>query len=108
MGQCPGCKAWNTLEAFTVKAASPAQRAVQSAGKGLQPVQARPLADVKVMEMDRMSTGDPELDRVLGKGVVPGAVVLLGGEPGIGKSTFDASIGIGHGQEIRSYSVCCW
>ena len=39
------------------------------------------------MEMDRMSTGDPELDRVLGKGVVPGAVVLLGGEPGIGKST---------------------
>ena len=39
------------------------------------------------MEVDRMSTGDPELDRVLGKGVVPGAVVLLGGEPGIGKST---------------------
>jgi DNA repair protein RadA/Sms len=87
VGQCPGCKAWNTLEAFTVKSATPAQRAVQSAGKGLQPVQARPLADVKVMEMDRMSTGDPELDRVLGKGVVPGAVVLLGGEPGIGKST---------------------
>jgi DNA repair protein RadA/Sms len=56
-------------------------------GKGLQPVQAKPLADVMVIEMDRMSTGDSELDRVLGKGVVPGAVVLLGGEPGIGKST---------------------
>ena len=62
-----------------MKAATPSQRAIQSVSKGLQPVQAKPLADVRVMEMDRMSTGDPELDRVLGKGVVPGAVVLLGG-----------------------------
>jgi|TARA_B100000768_G_scaffold67751_1_gene65136 DNA repair protein RadA/Sms len=75
------------LEAYTVKSTTPAQRASQTAGKGLQPVQAKPLAEVRVMEKDRMSTGDSELDRVLGNGVVPGAVVLLGGEPGIGKST---------------------
>lgn len=70
-----------------MKSTTPAQRASQTAGKGLQPVQAKPLAEVRVMEKDRMSTGDSELDRVLGNGVVPGAVVLLGGEPGIGKST---------------------
>lgn len=53
----------------------------------LKVAEARPLADVEVRELGRISTGDLELDRVLGHGVVPGAVVLLGGEPGIGKST---------------------
>ena len=53
----------------------------------MKPVEAKPLADVEVLELGRTPTGDVELDRVLGQGVVPGAVVLLGGEPGIGKST---------------------
>lgn len=83
VGKCPGCKSWNTLEAFTVQASStPEHRKSNS-----QLVQAKPLAEVEVMDLNRMTSGDSELDRVLGKGIVPGAVVLLGGEPGIGKST---------------------
>ena len=88
VGQCPGCKAWNTLEAFTVKASTPGQRAVQSAGE-----QACSRCKPSLWRTSRCwkwtgcPRAIPELDRVLGKGVVPGAVVLLGGEPGIGKST---------------------
>ena len=84
VGQCPSCKAWNTLEAFTVRPNTPSERRQRAA---LKPVEAKPLADVEVLELGRTPTGDVELDRVLGQGVVPGAVVLLGGEPGIGKST---------------------
>jgi DNA repair protein RadA/Sms len=72
------------LEAFTVRANSPSERRQRSP---LKPVEAMPLVDVEVLELGRTPTGDGELDRVLGQGVVPGAVVLLGGEPGIGKST---------------------
>lgn len=72
------------MEAFTVRANSPSERRQRSP---LKPVEAMPLVDVEVLELGRTPTGDGELDRVLGQGVVPGAVVLLGGEPGIGKST---------------------
>ena len=84
VGQCPSCKTWNTLEAFVVRSSGGSQR--QMIGAAHQ-VQVRPLAEVEVVERGRTATGDDELDRVLGGGVVPGAVVLLGGEPGIGKST---------------------
>ena len=53
----------------------------------LQAPRVRPLKDVSVEELPRLAMGDKELDRVLGGGAVPGGVVLLGGEPGIGKST---------------------
>ena len=80
-GKCPGCDAFGTL---VEEAAPPA------AGKRKSAAPARPLlrlVDVEVEEAARISTGVPELDRVLGGGLVPASLVLLGGEPGVGKST---------------------
>lgn len=80
-GQCPHCHAWNTLvESLPERPASRYQ--------GLaDPSRVATLADVEAQEAPRRSTGVDELDRVLGGGLVRGAVVLLGGDPGIGKST---------------------
>jgi DNA repair protein RadA/Sms len=80
-GQCPGCGAWNTLAEETSKA--PAKGA-RSAGRAVKPVR---LAEVKAERHARLSTGIGELDRILGGGLVPGSLVLIGGSPGIGKST---------------------
>src|SRR3954451_7212327 len=83
-GQCSGCGAWNTLE----EVGAPAKRAGRGGGAkgggGPKPV---PLRDVKAERSERLGTGIAELDRVLGGGLVPGSLVLLGGAPGIGKST---------------------
>src|SRR5579872_5890419 len=79
-GQCPLCGEWNTLAARAaapVRARQPLSTA-QAAG-------ARPLAGAGGLE--RLATGQQELDRVFGAGIVPGSVTLLGGDPGIGKST---------------------
>ena len=82
-GQCPGCGVWNTLE--QASAASPGRRG-GGAGRASAP---KPVAlrDVKAERSERLGTGIAELDRVLGGGLVPGSLVLLGGAPGIGKST---------------------
>src|SRR6266536_1958284 len=84
-GQCPSCADWNTL----VEEAAPARGAGGAAKKAaaIRPV---PLRDVRRETVARMSTGIGELDRVLGGGIVPGSVVLIGGSPGIGKSTLTA------------------
>jgi DNA repair protein RadA/Sms len=80
-GSCPACKNWNTMQRFT-ESKEPQQRAY---GQVVQkPVQ---LKDVEMQEFDRFSTGFLELDKVLGGGVVLASLVLLGGDPGIGKST---------------------
>ena len=83
-GKCPGCGAWNTLveEAVAPTASSSGGRA--RAAKAGAP---RRLADVDTAPVPRMLTGIGEFDRVLGGGIVPGSLVLLGGSPGIGKST---------------------
>jgi DNA repair protein RadA/Sms len=86
-GQCAGCGAWNTLE--QVKAAAPAARRGGGAARPSAP-KAVPLREVKAERSERLGTGIPELDRVLGGGLVPGSLVLLGGSPGIGKSTLAA------------------
>jgi DNA repair protein RadA/Sms len=84
-GRCPGCGAWNTLvEERARPAPNPGSRAPGRRGPSATP---RRLAEVGSAAVDRLSTGIGELDRVLGGGLVPGAVILLGGSPGIGKST---------------------
>ena len=86
-GQCTSCKSWNTI----------AEELVQKSDKkdwklGAQNTPSRVSKPLKISEIDtaktvRMNTNDGELNRVLGGGIVPGSLTLLGGEPGIGKST---------------------
>ena len=87
-GQCPGCQAWNTLEHGP---AAPRPGAGARSGPRRGPA-GKPVAlrDVTAERSERLGTGIPELDRVLGGGLVPGSLVLLGGSPGIGKSTLAA------------------
>ena len=95
VGQCSNCKAWNTLHEESVAPVS--QRAARTGLTSLQTPQVRPLVDVSVAELPRLDMGDKELNRVLGGGSVPGGVVLLGGEPGIGKSTLMLQVALAVG-----------
>lgn len=79
-GQCPACGAWNSLEPET-RAAEPRSPRQRAEGGPTR------LADLRPLAMERRPTGIGELDRVLGGGLVPGSIVLVGGAPGIGKST---------------------
>ena len=81
-GQCPACMAWNTLVETIAETPSANRYAALAQSSGLQK-----LADVEAAEVDRQPTGVSEFDRVLGGGLVAGGVVLIGGDPGIGKST---------------------
>lgn len=84
-GQCQSCKAWNTLKEFKVSAA---KKATPSKGyAGVADNQVKSINDVDLSEVPRISSSMSELDRVLGGGVVPGSVVLIGGDPGVGKSS---------------------
>lgn len=81
LGQCPACKEWNTFveEKITVTKASD--------GRTFRELEVVPLSQVKSEEEERIRTKIEELDRVLGGGIVPGSLILVGGDPGIGKST---------------------
>ncbi len=85
-GQCPHCQAWNTLQEFQVRKSGPGRK---QAGAALAPIRSRPvpLSEIESEAAPRRSLAWGELNRVLGGGVVPGSVVLVGGEPGVGKST---------------------
>ena len=83
-GQCPGCGQWNTLVEAVIESSQPAKRSFAALG-GSAGVQA--LAAIKPQEEARQATCVEEFDRVLGGGLVAGGVVLIGGDPGIGKST---------------------
>ncbi len=81
-GQCPACGAWNTLvETIAEKTANSRFQSLATSSE------VKSLAEVEAVEDERISTGISELDRVLGDGIVRGGVVLIGGDPGIGKST---------------------
>ena len=84
MGQCPGCKEWNSFVEEVVE-----KKSANSAGKMKQAAELTPLPLSAIHAEDgvRMGTGMPELDRVLGGGIVKDSLVLVGGDPGIGKST---------------------
>lgn len=85
-GRCPGCEAWNTL---TEELAAPAASLRHSGYAGAARAQSQPvlLAEVEAEAVSRTSTGLAEVDRVLGGGMVTGSAILIGGDPGIGKST---------------------
>ena len=92
MGQCPACKAWNSMveEPVSKSAVSQGGLGRLSSGSQKSPIPAaKPslLSEIDIEEQDRISTGFGELDRVLGDGIVAGSLVLVGGDPGIGKST---------------------
>lgn len=87
-GQCPSCRTWNSLREMRVEASEAKGAASQRpALAAAAPARALPLSEIDATAVDRLPLPIGELSRVLGGGVVPGGVVLLGGEPGIGKST---------------------
>lgn len=97
MGKCPGCEAWNSfVEERVVKA--------EAKPRYGNPGKPKAITEVDVSALPRIATGVGELDRVLGGGIVPGSLVLLGGDPGIGKSTLllQAACGISetHGKVL--------
>src|SRR5438270_4655288 len=81
-GQCPHCRAWNTLQEFQVRKATKDARPRAAA-----PVRAIALVEMAAEDAPRTRLAWGELNRVLGGGIVPGSLVLIGGEPGVGKST---------------------
>lgn len=85
MGQCPGCREWNTFveEAVEKKAAGK----LKPVSGGTEELKPSKISEIDMQSKERMETGFTELDRVLGGGIVPGSLVLVGGDPGIGKST---------------------
>ncbi len=89
LGKCPACGAWNALvESVPEATAGPGKNRLSAGYAALAPSAAvLPLAAIEAVEVARTPTGQPELDRVLGGGIVPGGVTLIGGDPGIGKST---------------------
>ncbi|RIH65667.1 DNA repair protein RadA [Mariniphaga sediminis] len=91
MGKCPSCEAWNTFveEIVEKKKAGSAVSAQLSANQPLT------LENITTEKMERITVGIDEFDRVLGGGIVPGSIVLLGGEPGIGKSTLVLQMALG-------------
>jgi len=86
LGRCPECGAWDSLveEAEVTAKAGTGKSYLPANGEKVKP---RTIASVAQVRVERLATGIHEFDRVLGGGVVPGSLVLLGGTPGIGKST---------------------
>ena len=100
LGRCPACGEWNTMKEMEVQPSaakagrgSKASRAARTVGdtndNNRKPLK---LKEIDYRKEDRLSLGMPEVDRLLGGGIVPGSLVLIGGEPGIGKSTLSLQI----------------
>ncbi len=89
MGQCPGCRAWNTMveEKVNITSKGMGGAVKVTAGAASRSVEPAKLSEVSMSHEERISTRIEELNRVLGGGIVPGSLTLVGGDPGIGKST---------------------
>ena len=83
LGKCPGCNAWNTFVEEKIKEKAAGKKVVSNIPKS----ELKKLKDIQIVKKERFTSGFGELDRVLGGGIVDGSLILLGGEPGIGKST---------------------
>ncbi len=97
LGRCPSCGEWNTFVEEVIQKDEPAAggwRATTAPGPKTAP-RPKAIADINYEEQPRILTTDGELNRVLGGGIVPGSLVLIGGEPGIGKSTLMLQIALG-------------
>ena len=86
LGRCSDCGAWNSMVEEQVRPVSNGPDAVRY-GLTTEPTSARLIDEIQTADTPRLASGFGEFDRVLGGGIVPGSLVLLGGEPGIGKST---------------------
>jgi DNA repair protein RadA/Sms len=110
MGRCPGCGEWNTLveEPIAAESGDRFPRGARRFPKRSSVEARKPvaLAEVQPLDVERIATGSGELDRVLGGGLVPGSIVLIGGSPGIGKSTLmSAALGRVQGSGRRALYV---
>ena len=91
-GQCPSCREWNTLvEEILEKPSKTDWKTEAAPTRAARPMR---LSEIRPDQQPRIPSGDPELDRVLGGGIVPGSLILIGGEPGIGKSTLMLQIAL--------------
>ena len=102
-GRCAGCGEWNTLVERVAEATAPQRGGGGGRARAKAP-RPTPLREVELPRTERLCTGIGELDRVLGGGLVPGSLVLLGGAPGIGKSTL-TGMALGNLQAARGRTL---
>ncbi len=95
MGRCTSCGAFNTIVEFKERADTPGERRKSGVSAGLEASEVQLLAECATSVVSRISTGFPEVDTVLGGGIVTGSMTLIGGAPGIGKSTLMLQIACG-------------
>ncbi|RAW03147.1 DNA repair protein RadA [Pseudochryseolinea flava] len=94
LGKCPSCSAWNTFAEEIVTKEDTSKSEWRQSASRQKIVEAKTLKEIESSAEKRILSGDQELDRVLGSGIVPGSLVLIGGEPGIGKSTLMLQVGL--------------
>lgn len=97
-GRCPGCGKWNTM---SEEIREPIRKTALTSARGSSPTRSIPISAISVTEEERYHTGMSELDRVLGGGIVKGSLILVSGEPGIGKSTILLQICGCLGQKLK-------
>src|SRR6187402_3598140 len=105
IGQCPSCNQWNSFVEEIIQKETAKSNGWENYNETAERVNKTiQLSEIKSNEEKRMMTGDDELDRVLGGGIVPGSIVLIAGEPGIGKSTLFLQVAL-QMQNIRSLYI---
>src|SRR5882724_5787698 len=93
LGKCPSCNSWNTFAEEVVSKNESSKNEWRSDSKS-KIIKPKTLGEIEPTNEIRITTPDQELNRVLGGGIVPGSLILIGGEPGIGKSTLMLQIGL--------------